>query len=40
MAEYDKIAEGYTDSEESRLERVYIINPSFIKKVGNVSGKC
>ncbi|GBE20311.1 ubiquinone biosynthesis O-methyltransferase [archaeon BMS3Abin17] len=39
MAEYDEIAEGYTESEESRLERIYIINPSFIKKVGKVKGR-
>jgi ubiquinone/menaquinone biosynthesis C-methylase UbiE len=39
MAEYDKIAKKYTDSEKTRLERIYIIDPSFMEIIGNVKEK-
>jgi len=39
MEEYDSIARDYVESEKTRLERLYVIDPSFIKAVGNVKGK-
>jgi toxoflavin synthase len=39
MAEYDKIAEDYSQIEEIRPERKYYIDPSFLKALGNVNGK-
>lgn len=39
MTEYDKIAKDYAKTENIRLERTYIIDPSFIREIGNVKEK-
>jgi ubiquinone/menaquinone biosynthesis C-methylase UbiE len=39
MTEYNRIAKDYVESEKTRHERIYIIDPSFIKRVGDVKEK-
>ena len=39
MAEYDEIAEAYLDAEDKRIVRMYVIDYTFMKFLGDVKGK-
>jgi len=39
MAEYDKIAEEYANTQEERIAKKYIYKPSLLKAIGKIKGK-